>query len=106
MADSFADRTEHALKNRFFSLLSFFSNMPIRQIKKEKIHLSTFIVYDAYERLKILFLNNSKINVDNQILYRIDSADENDISFSIVDSAGDFNNNQSGDQILPGNYMF
>lgn len=48
------------------------------------------IIYDAYERLKILFLDNGKAAVENPPIFRVNFPCENDISFSIVDSESNY----------------
>lgn len=49
MSKIFTNRTEHAIKNRFFSLLAYFSSIPIRIIKTQKLYLNKTLVQEALE---------------------------------------------------------
>jgi hypothetical protein len=42
-------RNQHAVKNRFFSLLSCYTLIPIRKIKKEIEYLNKFLITEALE---------------------------------------------------------
>ena len=43
------NRTEHAVKNRFFSLISAHIDVPIRKIKKEIDYLNSFLIFDTLQ---------------------------------------------------------
>ena len=43
------DRNKHAVKNRFFSLLSAYTLIPIRKIKKEIAYLNKALIFEALE---------------------------------------------------------
>lgn len=51
------DRTQHALKNRFYTLISCFSNTPIRKIKKEKRYLKSAVIAEALIEHEALLKN-------------------------------------------------
>lgn len=47
LAKNFPNRTQHSVKNRFFTLLCCYSNLPIRTIKQEKAYKKTTMISDA-----------------------------------------------------------
>lgn len=49
LAKLFPERTEHNLKNRFFSILSDCLELPIRRIKQEKQYLKENVLQAALE---------------------------------------------------------
>lgn len=56
------DRTQHGLKNRFFSLVSKSTNLPIRKIKQQKIYLNRSLIEETLK-----FHDNSSIRIENCI---------------------------------------
>ena len=42
-----SNRTQHAVKNRFFSLMSAYTSIPIRKIKKEIEYLNKYLIHEA-----------------------------------------------------------
>jgi len=42
------NRNQHAVKNRFFSLISSYTDIPIRKLKKEIEYLNKFLISQAF----------------------------------------------------------
>lgn len=64
LAKIIQDRTEHSLKNRFFTLLSIYSGIAIRKLKKEKAYLTTSLIEEAisYHEKFIVYANNKEFS--------------------------------------------
>ena len=60
------DRTEHNLKNRFFSLISRYSSIPIRQVKKSMRYLNSAFLMGVKE--DIIACNEQSRNQDKEKL--------------------------------------
>ena len=50
LAKRFFNRTEHAVKNRFFSLISSYINLPIKMIKKEINFLNKTLIINFHQK--------------------------------------------------------
>jgi len=59
------DRTEHNLKNRFFSLISRYSSMPIRQVKKSIRYLNSAFLLAVKEEI-IAYNGQNNLNQEKQ----------------------------------------
>jgi len=72
------NRTEHAIKNRYFSLLRNFSSIPIVKIKKQKDYLDKFIIKEILKNYRHEeYDRNQAFNMDSSLDQISDSSKSN-----------------------------
>jgi len=76
----FENRNQHSVKNRFFSLISSYTHVPIRKIKTEIEYLNKFLIKEALKYHQNLGNGEkkAKIKEENQLSEFVE--EENELS--------------------------